>query len=124
MCVHVWSAGMTSVVYDSVNPVWPATETICVNLERLVEHQLCFEIRDDWPRELTVNASLPQRDTLFRMQDGIKSVQGFFLMICQLRRWLNAKSLILSIAVPPVSLLTTCAFSICYAHIRLFRRSG
>ena len=39
----------TSVVYDTVTPVWPATEIVCLDAARTQKGVFCIDVRDDWP---------------------------------------------------------------------------
>ena len=39
----------TSVVYDTVTPVWPATEGVCLDAARTERGVFCIDVRDDWP---------------------------------------------------------------------------
>jgi hypothetical protein len=41
--------GKTSVVVDSVSPVWPESEQMCVS--PIHSRVICIDIRDDWPTE-------------------------------------------------------------------------
>ena len=44
--------GKTSVVYDSVDPVWPVGETICLDPALIANDEMCVDVRDDWPMEI------------------------------------------------------------------------
>ena len=40
--------GKTSVVFDTVSPVWPYSDQICLSTTNYAE-EICAEIRDDYP---------------------------------------------------------------------------